>query len=242
MGITYEGNYSFAYTDGGEVHTELGEGPRAGGGSPRGGKNPCCWSQGARNTRASLLLGCWLPAHEHEPGMRLGSSADALPAPMQPDAAHTAPRTWLHSSQSRGTQAFTTHPAPRPRTAGVYTSWQCGPEPGEQAHAGWPDRSTAQCHPHLPVLPYNCLLASKQGAKNRLEDHAPCALPPAPCHAGSYLAIVELTSVDIEGNIIKQMTACEYGLVFNDLLKNTWWGCQPSSACPCRKFCCGSTD
>lgn len=26
MGITYEGNYSFAYTDGGEVHTELGEG------------------------------------------------------------------------------------------------------------------------------------------------------------------------------------------------------------------------
>lgn len=32
MGITYEGNYSFAYTEGGEVHTELGEGPAAGSG------------------------------------------------------------------------------------------------------------------------------------------------------------------------------------------------------------------
>ncbi|KAL4423493.1 hypothetical protein ABPG77_003626 [Micractinium sp. CCAP 211/92] len=82
MGITYEGNYSFAYTDGGEVHTELG----------------------------------------------------------------------------------------------VYTSWECGPEPG------------------------------------------------------SYLAIVELTSVDIEGNIIKQATACEFGYVFNDLMKNTW--SQSEEECP----------
>lgn len=82
MGITYEGNYSFAYTDGGEVHTELG----------------------------------------------------------------------------------------------VYTSWECGPEPG------------------------------------------------------SYLAIVELVSIDMEGNVVRQATACEYGFVYNDQLRNTW--AQSEEECP----------
>ncbi|KAL4437171.1 hypothetical protein ABPG75_004310 [Micractinium tetrahymenae] len=82
MGITYEGNYSFAYTDGGKVHTELG----------------------------------------------------------------------------------------------VYTSWECGPEPG------------------------------------------------------SYLAIVELTSIDIEGNIIRQATACEFGYVYDEISKNTWT--QSEEECP----------
>ena len=130
------------------------------------------------------------------------------------------PRSCVQSSQQR--RATTQPRCAPPCNAGVYTSWECGPEPGEQAPAAVPGQEPGAKHATRPCVA--ALHGSRQGVHHGQPLSSACAnlMPPCAPSAGSYLAIVELVSIDMEGNVVRQATACEYGFVYNDQLRNTW--------------------
>jgi len=47
---------------------------------------------------------------------------------------------------------------------------------------------------------------------------------------GSYLALLDLTVVNADGDVLDQSTVCEYGFVYSDMLRNTW--AQSADECP----------
>ncbi|PSC68652.1 hypothetical protein C2E20_7837 [Micractinium conductrix] len=71
------------------------------------------------------------------------------------------------------------------------------------------------------------MIGADGGVETEIATYTSWECGPEP---GSYLALAMLKLVDSDGNVVDEKEVCEFGYVFDDLMRNTW--AQSEDACP----------